>query len=80
MLLLAKSIVVTLLLRFVHCHCLLHFDILTASLITQLPGCWCAGETANGSFPDTAVRTMAAIVANAEMGVDYYSQYNFIRY
>lgn len=37
------------------------------------------GESANGKFPDTAVRTMAAIVANAETGVDYYSQFNFIR-
>eukprot|EP00798_Chlamydomonas_sp_ICE-L_P026971 gene26971-34985_t len=33
-----------------------------------------SGETANGDFPDTAVATMAAIVANAETGVDYYSQ------
>ncbi len=39
-----------------------------------------AGETANGDFPDVAVSTMAAIVANAEVGVDYYSQYSFIRY
>ncbi|EFJ51783.1 hypothetical protein VOLCADRAFT_120419 [Volvox carteri f. nagariensis] len=39
-----------------------------------------SGESANGDFPDTAVRTMAAIVANAEVGVDYYSQYSFIRY
>jgi len=38
-----------------------------------------SGETANGDFPDTAVSTMAAIVANAETGVDYYSQYSFIR-
>jgi pyruvate kinase len=28
-----------------------------------------SGETANGSFPDTAVKTMAAIVQNAEVGV-----------
>jgi pyruvate kinase len=27
-----------------------------------------SGETANGSFPDTAVKTMAAIVQNAEVG------------
>lgn len=39
-----------------------------------------SGESANGDFPDTAVSTMAAIVANAEIGVDYYSQYSFIRY
>lgn len=31
-----------------------------------------AGETANGNFPDKAVSTMAAIVANAEVGVNYY--------
>ncbi|PNW83558.1 hypothetical protein CHLRE_05g234700v5 [Chlamydomonas reinhardtii] len=39
-----------------------------------------SGESANGDFPDIAVSTMAAIVANAEVGVDYYSQYSFIRY
>ncbi|MEW5302336.1 MAG: hypothetical protein WDW36_005135 [Sanguina aurantia] len=39
-----------------------------------------SGETANGKFSDTAVATMAAIVANAEVGVDYYSQVNFIRH
>lgn len=39
-----------------------------------------SGETANGEFPDIAVSTMAAICANAETGVDYYSQFNFIRY
>ena len=27
----------------------------------------CAGETANGNWPDKAVETMAAIVANAEV-------------
>jgi pyruvate kinase len=31
-----------------------------------------AGETANGAFPDKAVSTMAAIVANAEVGINYY--------
>lgn len=30
-----------------------------------------SGETANGSFPDKAVETMAAIVANAEVGTNY---------
>jgi len=39
-----------------------------------------SGETANGEFADTAVATMAAIVATAEIGVDYYSQLSFIRY
>ena len=39
-----------------------------------------SGESANGDFPDVAVSTMAAIVANAETGVDFYSQYSFIRY
>jgi pyruvate kinase len=39
-----------------------------------------SGETANGDFPREAVATMAAIVANAEVGVDYYSQYSFLQY
>jgi pyruvate kinase len=39
-----------------------------------------SGETANGDFPREAVETMAAIVVNAELGVDYYSQYAFIQY
>ncbi|GFH12675.1 pyruvate kinase [Haematococcus lacustris] len=39
-----------------------------------------SGETANGDFPDVAVSTMAAIVANAETGVDYYSGHLFIRF
>jgi len=39
-----------------------------------------SGETANGEFPKEAVATMAAIVENAELGVDYYSQYAFIQY
>eukprot|EP00294_Goniomonas_avonlea_P005538 CAMPEP_0114562686 /NCGR_PEP_ID=MMETSP0114-20121206/12670_1 /TAXON_ID=31324 /ORGANISM="Goniomonas sp, Strain m" /LENGTH=780 /DNA_ID=CAMNT_0001748405 /DNA_START=69 /DNA_END=2407 /DNA_ORIENTATION=+ len=39
-----------------------------------------SGETANGSFPSLAVRTMAAIVSNAELGIDYYDQYAMIRY
>jgi pyruvate kinase len=38
------------------------------------------GETASGDFADTAVATMADIVATAEIGVDYYSQFSFIRY
>jgi pyruvate kinase len=39
-----------------------------------------SGETANGDFPRVAVETMAAIVLNAELGVDYYSQFSFIQY
>ena len=39
-----------------------------------------SGETANGEFPRQAVETMAAIVLNAELGVDYYSQFAFIQY
>jgi pyruvate kinase len=39
-----------------------------------------SGETANGSFPDSAVQTMARIVENAELGIDYYEQMNFVRY
>ncbi len=38
------------------------------------------GETANGEFADVAVSTMAAIVSTAEIGVDYYSQFSFIRH
>jgi pyruvate kinase len=38
-----------------------------------------SGETANGDFSETAVDTMASIVANAEQGVEYISQYDFIR-
>ncbi|KAL6747625.1 pyruvate kinase [Haematococcus lacustris] len=38
-----------------------------------------SGETANGSFPDTAVRTMAAIVANAENASGYTATQCFIR-
>ena len=37
-----------------------------------------SGETANGAFPDRAVATMAAIVSNAELGIDYWDQYNFL--
>eukprot|EP00899_Mesostigma_viride_P024158 jgi/Mesvir1/4927/Mv25062-RA.1 len=39
-----------------------------------------SGETANGEHPVKAVATMAAIVRNAELGVDYNSQVNFIRF
>mmetsp|Transcript_24730 Transcript_24730/g.44560 ORF Transcript_24730/g.44560 Transcript_24730/m.44560 type:complete len:729 (-) Transcript_24730:1196-3382(-) len=38
-----------------------------------------SGETANGKFPDRAVKTMAAIVANAENGNAYVSMQAFIR-
>ncbi|MGB1592622.1 MAG: pyruvate kinase, partial [Promethearchaeia archaeon] len=38
-----------------------------------------SGETANGAFPDAAVRTMAAIVANSECGVNRLDVFNFIR-
>lgn len=31
-----------------------------------------SGETANGAFPKVAVSTMAAIVTNAEVGVNNY--------
>ena len=37
-----------------------------------------SGETANGAFPAKAVATMAAIVSNAELGIDYWEQYNFL--
>ena len=38
-----------------------------------------SGETANGAFPDKAVATMAAIVRNAEEGVNRTQVWNFIR-
>ncbi|GIL77051.1 hypothetical protein Vretimale_3233 [Volvox reticuliferus] len=38
-----------------------------------------SGETAGGKFPDTAVGTMAAIVANAENGTAYVSTQAFVR-
>jgi pyruvate kinase len=39
-----------------------------------------SGETANGSFPADAVRIMSDIAGNAELGIDYYSQFLFIRF
>jgi pyruvate kinase len=39
-----------------------------------------SGETANGKHPSLVVKTMAAIVANAELAVDYQEQYHVIRY
>jgi pyruvate kinase len=38
-----------------------------------------SGETANGKFPDTAVRTMAAIVSNAENSNGYVTVQCFLR-
>jgi pyruvate kinase len=38
-----------------------------------------SGETANGAFPEDAVKTMAAIAANAELVNNYYATYSFIR-
>ncbi|KAG2495346.1 hypothetical protein HYH03_006615 [Edaphochlamys debaryana] len=38
-----------------------------------------SGETANGAFPDKALSTMCAIVANAEVGTNYPQVYDFIR-
>jgi hypothetical protein len=49
----------------IHLHLLAHS-------FTHTLTCWLAGETANGKFPDKAVRTMAAIVANAEVGINHY--------
>jgi pyruvate kinase len=37
------------------------------------------GETANGDFPEDAVRTMAAICNNAEEMVDVEKRYDFLR-
>ena len=38
-----------------------------------------SGETANGDFPREAVSTMHRIVKNAELGINYYQVYDFIR-
>lgn len=38
-----------------------------------------SGETANGSFPAQAVDIMARICRSAEIGVNYYQTYDFIR-
>ncbi|GFR42123.1 hypothetical protein Agub_g2966 [Astrephomene gubernaculifera] len=38
-----------------------------------------SGETANGAFPQLALSTMAAIVANAEVGINYPQVYDYIR-
>lgn len=38
-----------------------------------------SGETANGKHPALVVSTMAAIVANAELAVDFQEQYYAIR-
>ena len=37
------------------------------------------GECANGLYPDVAVKTMARIVENAELGVDYDVVFKSIR-
>ncbi|WIA15846.1 hypothetical protein OEZ85_012601 [Tetradesmus obliquus] len=38
-----------------------------------------SGETANGSWPTLAVSTMARIVTNAEVGVNSYQHFSYIR-
>jgi pyruvate kinase len=38
-----------------------------------------SGETANGKHPALVVATMGALVANAELAVDYKEQYHAIR-
>jgi pyruvate kinase len=38
-----------------------------------------SGETANGKYSSLVVQTMAAIVANAELAVNYDEQYRTIR-
>jgi len=38
-----------------------------------------SGETANGAFPDGAVKTMANITKNAELGINYYQVGLFLR-
>jgi pyruvate kinase len=45
-----------------------------------LPGAvMLSGETANGKHPALVVATMGALVANAELAVDYKEQYHAIR-
>lgn len=39
-----------------------------------------SGETANGKHPTTAVEMMAKISAYAELGVDYETQYDWIKH
>jgi pyruvate kinase len=39
-----------------------------------------SGETANGKHPALVVVTMGALVANAELAVDYKEQYHAIRW
>ena len=38
-----------------------------------------SGETANGKYPDIAVSTMAKICRGAELGINYYQVFDFIR-
>jgi pyruvate kinase len=38
-----------------------------------------SGETANGAYPGIAVTTMAHIARSAEVGVNYYQSFDFIR-
>ena len=37
-----------------------------------------SGETANGSFPDTAVATMAAIARNAELVINFDASFSYM--
>jgi pyruvate kinase len=37
-----------------------------------------SGETANGSFPDSAVSTMAAIARNAELVINYDASFSYM--
>ncbi len=38
-----------------------------------------SGETANGAFPDLAVATMARLARSAEVGVNFYQSFDYIR-
>lgn len=46
---------------------------------TQCPRPTSTGESANGSFPDVAVSTMARIARSAEIGVNFYQSFDYIR-
>lgn len=49
------------------------------SNLNILSPCDHAGESANGAYPEVAVSTMAQIARNAEIGVNFYQSFDYIR-